>query len=168
MNTLTKLFSNESITLISVIAIILLAALSVFIFIKRPNKLGKTVLWFMIPVFVIGILLHYMGLDFCDGETPWHYKLLSSIISGFRMFGFYLSSSAVEDLVIDKVDKYGNVQRIANPYLKIRKESKAEFNQSASRLGLEPSSRSAIASAQIQNVSEQSTPLMQILNGLNK
>ena len=74
----------------------------------------------------------------------------------------------VEDLVIDKVDKYGNVQRIANPYLKIRKESKAEFNQSASRLGLEPSSRSAIASAQIQNVSEQSTPLMQILNGLNK
>ena len=101
MNTLTKLFSNESITLISVIAIILLAALSVFIFIKRPNKLGKTVLWFMIPVFVIGILLHYMGLDFCDGETPWHYKLLSSIISGFRMFGFYLSSSAVEDLVVD-------------------------------------------------------------------
>lgn len=88
------------VTIISIISIILLLAIVGIIFIKKPTKLGKSILWFMIPIFIIGCVIHGMAIFYANPEYPWYYTILYSIVSGFRMFGFYLSSSVLEGLVV--------------------------------------------------------------------
>ena len=71
-----------------------------------------------------------------------------------------------QGLVIKKYDKNGNENLAPNPHIKILHDYQNKYNQMASTLGLTPSSRSSLASMQIENKQEQEDPVLQILQGI--
>lgn len=73
-----------------------------------------------------------------------------------------------QGLVIKKYDKNGNENLAPNPHIKILHDYQNKYNQMASTLGLTPSSRSSLASMQIENKQEQEDPVLQILQELKK
>ena len=63
----------------------------------------------------------------------------------------YIARKAIDEqgMVIEKIDKNGNKQLVSNPYVKIHLDYMNKLTQLTSRLGLDPSSRSTLASVQI-------------------
>lgn len=82
----------------------------------------------------------------------------------------YIARKAIDEqgMVIKKVDKNGNEQLVTSPYVKIHLDYMNKLTQLTSRLGLDPSSRSTLATLQIENKQEQEDPVLQILQELKK
>lgn len=82
----------------------------------------------------------------------------------------YIARKAIDEqgMVIKKVDKNGNEQLVTSPYVKIHLDYMNKLTQLTSRLGLDPSSRSSLASMQIESKQEQEDPVLQILQELKK
>ena len=95
------LFNGTTNQVVTIVALVLLILLSIFVFIKKPNKLGLAVVWFALPVFVIGIVLHYIGLDFeLDGNIyGWYHKFFYAFVDSVEMFGFDFPPSGVDALI---------------------------------------------------------------------
>ena len=77
---------------------------------------------------------------------------------------------AIEEqgLTLTKVDKYGNVNIVPNPHIKIQEQYQTKFLQISSRLGLDPSSRSALAMTHFENKEKENDPVLSVLSQLKK
>lgn len=73
-----------------------------------------------------------------------------------------------QGLVIKKYDKNGNENLVANPHIKIMHDYQNKFNQMASTLGLTPSSRSSLASMQIENKVEEQDEVLNLIKSLKE
>lgn len=73
-----------------------------------------------------------------------------------------------QGLVIKKYDKNGNENLVANPHIKIMHDYQNKFNQMASTLGLTPSSRSSLASMQIENKVEEQDEVLSLIKSLKE
>ena len=105
MINLLSLLEPSFIKTISIICIVLLGVLSVFVFIKRPTKIGKTALWFALPVFIIGLLLHYIGIKYesvhAEVSYKWYFTLFYAFVDSVEMFGFDFPPSGIDSLIND-------------------------------------------------------------------
>ena len=73
-----------------------------------------------------------------------------------------------QGLVIKKYDKNGNENLVANPHIKIMHDYQNKFNQMASTLGLTPSSRSSLASMQIESKQEEQDEVLNLIKSLKE
>lgn len=73
-----------------------------------------------------------------------------------------------QGLVIKKYDKNGNENLVANPHIKIMHDYQNKFNQMASALGLTPSSRSSLASMQIESKQEEQDEVLSLIKSLKE
>ena len=86
----------------------------------------------------------------------------------------YIARKAIDEqgMVIEKIDKNGNRQLVSNPYVKIHLDYMNKLTQLTSRLGLDPSSRSTLASMQLNNninneMSDEQNELNALIKKLN-
>ena len=86
----------------------------------------------------------------------------------------YIARKAIDEqgMVMEKIDKNGNKQLVSNPYVKIHLDYMNKLTQLTSRLGLDPSSRSTLASIQINGsinneVSDEENELNALVKKLN-
>lgn len=73
-----------------------------------------------------------------------------------------------QGLTTTKFDKYGNETLVANPHIKIQEQYQTKFLQISSRLGLDPSSRSALAMTHFENKEKENDPVLNMLTQLKK
>ena len=69
-------------------------------------------------------------------------------------------------LTYHKVDPYGVQTQAPNPYIKIQQDYMTKYIQLSSRLGLDPSARASIASAQLEKKQEEADPVLQLIKEL--
>lgn len=82
----------------------------------------------------------------------------------------YIARKFIDEngMVMNKIDKNGNQQLVANPYVKIHLDYVSKLAQLTSRLGLDPSSRSTLANIQLESKQEEEDPVLTILKELKK
>ena len=73
-----------------------------------------------------------------------------------------------QGLVIKKIDKNGNEQLTTNPYVKIHLDYMSKLTQLTSRLGLDPSSRSTLATLQIESKEEEQDEVLNLIKSLKE
>ena len=71
-------------------------------------------------------------------------------------------------LVTKKYDKNGNENLAPNPHIKILHDYQNKYNQMASTLGLTPSSRSSLASMQIESKQEKQDEVLSLIKSLKE
>lgn len=89
-----------TITIFSIISIIILVGIIVFILIHKPLKLGKNVLWFFIPIFIVGFVLHLCAV-LKEENFPLYYSITYSIVLSVEMFTFSIEEVLLKDLIIN-------------------------------------------------------------------
>lgn len=82
----------------------------------------------------------------------------------------YIARRAIDEqgMVIKKVDKNGNEQLVTSPYVKIHLDYMNKLTQLTSRLGLDPSSRSTLATLQIENKVEEQDEVLNLIKSLKE
>lgn len=68
-------------------------------------------------------------------------------------------------ILVQKTDKYGNIEEKENPAIKIKLSYQQKYGQLCNMLGLSPSSRAALAGAKIESEKNEQDPLLQLLKG---
>lgn len=82
----------------------------------------------------------------------------------------YIARKAIDEqgMVLKKIDKNGNEQLITSPYVKIHLDYMTKLTQLTSRLGLDPSSRSTLASMQIEGKEEEQDEVLNLIKSLKE
>ena len=68
-------------------------------------------------------------------------------------------------ILVQKTDKYGNIEEKENPAIKINLAYQQKYGQLCNMLGLSPAARAALAGAKIEAKEESSDPLLKVLRG---
>ena len=71
-----------------------------------------------------------------------------------------------QGLTVKKTERNGAVNCVANPHIKIMHDYQAKFIQMSSQLGMTPSSRSSLASMQVESKVEEQDEVMQLIKSL--
>ena len=71
-----------------------------------------------------------------------------------------------QGLTVEKTERNGAVTYVANPHIKIMHDYQAKFIQMSSQLGMTPSSRSSLASMQVESKVEEQDEVMQLIKSL--
>ena len=71
-----------------------------------------------------------------------------------------------QGLTVEKTERNGAVNYVANPHIKIMHDYQAKFIQMSSQLGMTPSSRSSLASMQVESKVEEQDEVMQLIKSL--
>ena len=71
-----------------------------------------------------------------------------------------------QGLTVEKTERNGAVNHVANPHIKIMHDYQAKFIQMSSQLGMTPSSRSSLASMQVESKVEEQDEVMQLIKSL--
>lgn len=82
----------------------------------------------------------------------------------------YVARKSIDEqgMVLKKIDKNGNEQLITSPYVKIHLDYMTKLTQLTSRLGLDPSSRSTLASMQIENKEDEQDEVLNLIKSLKE
>lgn len=82
----------------------------------------------------------------------------------------YIARKAIDEqgMVLKKIDKNGNEQLVSNPYVKIHLDYMTKLTQLTSRLGLDPSSRSTLATMQIENKEDEQDEVLNLIKSLKE
>ncbi len=95
--------SNLTITIISSIAIAVLLIIAFIVIKKKITKLGKTILWFFLPVYVVSWALYFCAIFSDDSGIPLFMKLIETSIAALKCFALDLNISTVSYLVKSNV-----------------------------------------------------------------
>ena len=82
----------------------------------------------------------------------------------------YVARKAIDEqgMVLKKIDKNGNEQLVTSPYIKIHLDYMTKLTQLTSRLGLDPSSRSTLATMQLENKEEEQDEVLNLIKSLKE
>ena len=82
----------------------------------------------------------------------------------------YVARKAIDEqgMVLKKIDKNGNEQLVTSPYVKIHLDYMTKLTQLTSRLGLDPSSRSTLATMQLENKEEEQDEVLNLIKSLKE
>ncbi|WP_032118897.1 MULTISPECIES: phage terminase small subunit P27 family [Clostridium] len=103
-------------------------------------------------------LLHIESLGNSDREI---FAIMAS-----AKYKMVLCEKEIEQygLLIDEVDRFGNIKRLPNPAIRIYKDYETIFNKNSSQIGLSASARTKLV--QIKNEKESEEELNEILGAL--
>ena len=87
------------INIVSIISIIVMVILIGVMFYKKPLKLGKNIIWFSLPTFIVGFFLHLIAYIEANTNDPLIYGLLTTIFTTIKMFGFNVNDTLLAALV---------------------------------------------------------------------
>jgi len=95
--------SNITLTVISSISIAVLLFIAFIVVKKKITKLGKTILWFFLPVYVISWALYFCAIFSNDSGIPLFMKIIQTSVVALKCFALDLNISIVSDLVKSNV-----------------------------------------------------------------
>ena len=95
--------SSLSITIISSISIVILLCIAIVVIRKKVTKLGKTIVWFFIPVYFVSWLLYFCAIYSDDSGIPLFMKIIQTSVVALKSFALDLNISVVSNLVKSNV-----------------------------------------------------------------
>lgn len=95
--------SNITLTIISSLSIAVLLIIAIIVVKKKITKLGKTILWFFLPVYVISWILYFCAIYSNDSGIPLFMKIIQTSVVALKSFALDLNISIVSDLVKSNV-----------------------------------------------------------------
>lgn len=90
--------SDLVLLIISIIAIVILFIVSILIIKKKVTKLSKTIIWFFIPVYIVGWVLYFCAI-YSEQEIPLIVKIFQTSFATLKCFALDLNIGVVSNLI---------------------------------------------------------------------
>lgn len=91
--------SNLAITIISSISLVILLLIAIIIVKKRVTKIGKILLWFFIPVYLVSWLLYFCAIYNSNLDIPLVVVIIETSVVTLKSFALFLNVSVVSDII---------------------------------------------------------------------